>query len=53
MGLNVFIGARGYCEEGHKSSSRATYAQGSLRAVRFLADKKTGLIDMYDVLGLR
>jgi 4-hydroxy-tetrahydrodipicolinate reductase len=37
----------------HKSSSRATYAQGSLRAVRFLAGQKTGLFDMFDVLGLR
>ena len=37
----------------HKSSSRATYAQGSLRAVRFLADQKTGLFDMFDVLSLR
>jgi 4-hydroxy-tetrahydrodipicolinate reductase len=37
----------------HKSSSRATYAQGSLRAVRFLAGKSSGLYDMFDVLGLR
>ena len=37
----------------HRSSSRATYAQGSLRAAAFLADKKTGLFDMFDVLGLR
>ena len=36
----------------HKSSSRVTYAHGSLRAARFLADKTTGLYDMYDVLGL-
>ena len=36
----------------HKSSSRSTYAQGSLRAVRFLADKPNGLFDMFDVLGL-
>ena len=40
-------------EISHKSSSRTTYAQGSLRAVRFLADKKTGLFDMFDVLGLK
>ncbi len=37
----------------HKSSSRATYAQGSLRAVRFLAAHKTGLFDMFDVLNLK
>jgi 4-hydroxy-tetrahydrodipicolinate reductase len=36
----------------HKSSSRSTYAQGSLRAVRFLSSKQTGLFDMFDVLGL-
>jgi 4-hydroxy-tetrahydrodipicolinate reductase len=37
----------------HKSSSRSTYAQGSLRAVRFLADKPRGLFNMFDVLGLQ
>ena len=37
----------------HKSASRATYAQGSLRAVRFLGDRSKGLFDMFDVLGLR
>ena len=37
----------------HKSSSRATYAQGSLRAVRFLAGQSSGLFDMFDVLGLK
>jgi 4-hydroxy-tetrahydrodipicolinate reductase len=36
-----------------RSGSRATYAQGALRAARFLADKKSGLFDMQDVLGLR
>jgi 4-hydroxy-tetrahydrodipicolinate reductase len=36
----------------HKSSSRATYAQGSLRAVRYLAAKQSGMFDMFDVLGL-
>ncbi|MGO4378976.1 4-hydroxy-tetrahydrodipicolinate reductase [Pseudoduganella sp. RAF19] len=39
-------------EISHKSSSRQHYANGSLRAARFLADKSTGLFDMYDVLGL-
>jgi len=37
----------------HKSSSRSTYAQGSLRAVRFLAQQRSGLFDMFDVLGLK
>lgn len=37
----------------HKASSRATFALGALRAAKFLGDKKTGLYDMQDVLGLR
>lgn len=37
----------------HKASSRATFAVGALRAAKFLADKKTGLFDMRDVLALR
>ncbi len=49
----LFAGIGERIEISHKSSSRATYAQGSLRAARFLADKKTGLFDMFDVLGLR
>ena len=36
-----------------RSTNRATYAQGALRAARFLATKKHGLFDMQDVLGLR
>ncbi len=49
----LFAGTGERIEVTHKSSSRATYAQGSLRAVRFLADKQSGLYDMFDVLGLR
>jgi 4-hydroxy-tetrahydrodipicolinate reductase len=49
----LFAGIGERIEISHKSSSRATYAQGSLRAVRFLAGQKTGLFDMFDVLGLR
>jgi 4-hydroxy-tetrahydrodipicolinate reductase len=49
----LFAGIGERIEISHKSSSRASYASGSLRAARFLADKKTGLYDMYDVLGLR
>lgn len=48
----LFAGIGERVEITHKSSSRVTYAHGSLRAARFLADKKTGLYDMYDVLGL-
>jgi 4-hydroxy-tetrahydrodipicolinate reductase len=36
-----------------RSMSRATYAVGALRAARFLKDRKAGLYDMRDVLGLR
>lgn len=49
----LFAGTGERIEISHKSSSRAGYAQGSMRAARFLADKKTGLYDMFDVLGLR
>lgn len=37
----------------HKASSRMTFAKGALRAARWLADRKNGLYDMQDVLGLR
>ena len=40
-------------EISHKSSNRSGYAQGSLRAVRFLAGQKTGMFDMFDVLDLK
>jgi 4-hydroxy-tetrahydrodipicolinate reductase len=49
----LFAGTGERIEITHKSASRTTYAQGSLRAVRFLATQKTGLFDMFDVLGLR
>jgi len=49
----LFAGTGERIEITHKSSSRATYAQGSLRAVRFLAGQRSGLFDMFDVLGLR
>ncbi|MFZ4288390.1 4-hydroxy-tetrahydrodipicolinate reductase [Variovorax sp. HJSM1_2] len=49
----LFAGTGERIEISHKSSSRTTYAQGSLRAVRFLAGRRQGLFDMYDVLGLK
>ena len=49
----LFAGIGERIEISHKSSSRTTYAQGSLRAVRFLANQKSGLFDMFDVLGLK
>jgi 4-hydroxy-tetrahydrodipicolinate reductase len=48
-----FAGSGERIEISHKSTSRATYAQGALRAARFLAGKPCGLFDMQDVLGLR
>jgi 4-hydroxy-tetrahydrodipicolinate reductase len=48
----LFAGIGERIEITHKSSSRATYAQGSLRAARFMAERKCGLFDMSDVLGL-
>jgi len=48
----LFAGTGERIEITHKSSSRATYAQGSLRAVRFLRGHTTGMFDMFDVLGL-
>ncbi|MEY3124395.1 MAG: hypothetical protein RLZZ573_915 [Pseudomonadota bacterium] len=49
----LFAGIGERIEISHKSSSRATYAQGSLRAVRFISGQKSGLFDMFDVLGLK
>ena len=49
----LFAGIVERVEISHKASSRVSYALGSLRAARFLADKKSGLFDMFDVLGLR
>lgn len=37
----------------HKASSRATFAQGALRAARWLRGKPAGLYDMQDVLGFK
>lgn len=48
----IFCGTGERIEISHKSSSRSNYAQGSLRAARFLADKPNGLYGMEHVLGL-
>ncbi len=48
----MFCGTGERIEITHRSASRANYAQGSLRAARFLADKSSGLFGMGDVLGL-
>ncbi len=49
----IFATAGERVELTHKASSRATFAKGAVRAVKFLADAKPGLYDMQDVLGLR
>ncbi len=49
----LFAGDGERIEISHKSSSRQSYAQGSLRAARFLQTQASGLYDMQDVLGLR
>jgi 4-hydroxy-tetrahydrodipicolinate reductase len=49
----MFAGAGERVEITHRSGSRTSYANGSLRAARFLADKPAGLYDMFDVLGFR
>ncbi|HKY01846.1 MAG TPA: 4-hydroxy-tetrahydrodipicolinate reductase [Burkholderiales bacterium] len=49
----LFAGEGERVEVTVRSSSRMTYAVGALRAARFLAGKKKGLYDMWDVLGLR
>ena len=48
----MFAGTGERIEITHKSSSRANYAEGSLRAAHFLAGRAPGLYGMADVLGL-
>ena len=48
----MFAGTGERIEITHRSSSRAGYAQGSLRAARFLAGRRSGLFGMEQVLGL-
>ena len=47
----MFIGAGERLEVSHRASSRANFANGALRAARWVAAKKSGLYDMADVLG--
>ena len=49
----LFAGVGERIEITHKASSRMTYALGSMRAARFLAGRRTGLYDMFDVLGIK
>ncbi len=47
----MFCGTGERIEISHKASSRVGYAQGSLRAARFLSQRGAGLFSMADVLG--
>lgn len=49
----LFAGTGERIEITHRSSSRANYAAGSLRAAAFLRGRRNGLYDMQDVLGLK
>jgi 4-hydroxy-tetrahydrodipicolinate reductase len=48
----LFAGDGERIEITHRSGSRATYAEGSLRAARFLSSRASGLYGMDEVLGL-
>lgn len=47
----MFCGTGERIEVSHKSSSRANYVDGSLRAARYVAGRAPGLYGMADVLG--
>jgi 4-hydroxy-tetrahydrodipicolinate reductase len=49
----VYAGAGERLELTHKASSRDTFANGSIRAAKWLSSRSAGLYDMQDVLGLR
>jgi 4-hydroxy-tetrahydrodipicolinate reductase len=49
----LFAGIGERVEITHKAASRLSYAQGALRAARFLQGHEKGFFDMQDVLGLR
>ncbi|MGC1954364.1 MAG: 4-hydroxy-tetrahydrodipicolinate reductase [Gammaproteobacteria bacterium] len=49
----LFAGAGERIELTHRASSRATFALGAMRAAHWLMDRRNGLYDMQDVLGLR
>jgi 4-hydroxy-tetrahydrodipicolinate reductase len=48
-----FCGTGERLEIKHVATSRTTFAAGSIRAAKWLKDRKAGLYDMQDVLGLR
>ncbi|MDT8398483.1 MAG: 4-hydroxy-tetrahydrodipicolinate reductase [Pseudomonadales bacterium] len=48
----LFASAGERVEITHKSSSRMTYAKGSVKAALWLRERESGVFDMQDVLGL-
>jgi hypothetical protein len=48
----LFAGSGERVELSHRATSRANFAEGALRAARFVAARAPGLYDMRDVLGL-
>ncbi|VFM97083.1 MAG: dihydrodipicolinate reductase [Candidatus Kentron sp. G] len=49
----LFAGAGERVEITHRAASREIFARGALRAAHWVMDKKIGMFDMRDVLGLR
>jgi 4-hydroxy-tetrahydrodipicolinate reductase len=49
----LFAGGGERVEITHRAESRMTFANGALRAARWLMNRPAGLYDMQDVLGLR
>jgi len=49
----IFAGVGERLELTHRASTRETFANGALRAARWVVNQKPGLYDMQDVLGLR
>ncbi len=49
----MFIGTGEQLEIRHHAASRANFANGALRAARFVSHKRSGLFDMADVLGIK
>jgi 4-hydroxy-tetrahydrodipicolinate reductase len=49
----MFIGTGERVEITHRASSRMNFAQGAVRAARWIVGRERGRYDMQDVLGLR
>jgi 4-hydroxy-tetrahydrodipicolinate reductase len=49
----IFGGLGERIEITHKASSRDTFARGALKAALWVANRKPGIYDMQDVLGLK